>query len=165
VLSALSRRRVPALLAALAVMLLGACGDGEQHRSEVASRGAEVMPFDLEATTHRFEPTSDGGVQQVVTDVPDDASQVGLVRGHLRKEAARFARGDFADPAAIHGHEMPGLAELVDGHARIAIDYQEIAAGAQLTYRTDDASLVRALHEWFKAQLADHGRHAEAGTR
>lgn len=146
--------------------LLGACGGGDgggaaTRHDEVAARGAGVMPFDLDRTTHVFEPDPDGGVQTVVADDGDD-EQVALVRAHLREEADRFARGDFGDPAAIHGHDMPGLAELEAGHARIEVGYADVADGARLTYRTTDPGLVDALHRWFAAQLADHGPHARS---
>ena len=36
-------------------------------------------------------------------------------------------------------------------------------AGGQLNYKTQDASLVAALHKWFEAQLADHGKDAMEG--
>jgi hypothetical protein len=152
---------------AAAALLLAGCGadqGAEGDRQEaVAERGAEVMPFDLEATTHVFEPTAGGGEQRVVADDPSDAEQVALVRQHLRDEAARFAAGDFDDPAAIHGDEMPGLAELRAGHDAVEVSFEEVDGGARLTYRTDDPALVDAIHRWFEAQLHDHGAHAEAG--
>jgi hypothetical protein len=149
------------------VAVAAACGGDDdelaERREEVADRGAEVMPFDLEATTHRFEPTDDGVVQTVVADDPDDRDQVELVRGHLTEEAERFRSGDYDDPAAIHGDQMPGLAELEAGAARISIAYAEIPDGATLTFTTADAALVDALHRWAEAQLMDHGAHAEPG--
>ena len=43
------------------------------HRqSQVAHIGSQVMPFDLEAATHRFEPLPNGGLQTVVADMPTD---------------------------------------------------------------------------------------------
>nr|BFE78375.1 hypothetical protein GCM10020093_009760 [Planobispora longispora] len=51
-------------------------------------------------------------MQTVTADDPADASQVRLIREHLTEEAARFGRGDFGDPASIHGERMPGLREL-----------------------------------------------------
>ncbi len=121
------------------------------------------MPFQLEATTHIFTPTAGGGVQDVVADDPDDAEQIQLVREHLRAEAEAFRRGDFGDPAEVHGGEMPGLAELSQGHKDIEVRYEDRAAGARLTYSTDDAALADALHRWFDAQLSDHGPDAEQG--
>jgi hypothetical protein len=154
----------PRALALVLVLVLAGCAEDEASRQdEVAERGAEVMPFDLDATTHVFRPDDRGGVQEVVADDPGDGDQVALVRAHLAEEAERFADGDFEDPMAIHGHQMPGLAELVAGHEDIDVSYEDLEGGARLTYRTDDPVLVTALHEWFDAQLADHGEHAEAG--
>ena len=157
-----------AVAGALGVFALSGLFSGHDHtrQQEVAARGAEVMPFDLDRTTHRFEPRPWGGVQTVVADEPD-AEQVDLVRAHLQKEAERFSRGDFDDPMAIHGMEMPGLAELKEGAAqgRVEIGYAEVPTGARLTYRAGERGLVDALHAWFQAQVTDHGSHAEAMER
>jgi hypothetical protein len=51
-------------------------------------------------------------LQTVLADDPSDTADIAEIRAHLRAEAARFAAGDFADPARIHGAEMPGLTEL-----------------------------------------------------
>jgi hypothetical protein len=139
-------------------------GEGRTERQAlVAERGETVMPFDLEQTTHRFTPTATGGTQDVVADQRGDTEQIDLIRAHLRKEAAAFSRGDFADPARIHGADMPGLAELQDGYDRFEVHYENRADGATLTYTTEDSALADALHEWFQAQLGDHGAHAESG--
>lgn len=127
------------------------------RRAEVATRSAQIMPFDLTRTRHVFEDLPDGGLQTVTADDPADTLQVRLVREHLQAEVGKFSRGDFADPMAIHGHAMPGLAELRQGAARIRLAYQPIAAGATLRYGTSDSALVAALHRWFAAQRRDHG--------
>ncbi|MDO0934445.1 aspartate carbamoyltransferase [Streptomyces sp. DG2A-72] len=151
--------------AALAAVLLigGPWQDSRDRKETVAERGQSVMPFDLEQTTHHFTPTVMGGVQEVVADQSDDAKQIGLIRTHLRQEAKAFSRGDFGDPAQIHGENMPGLAELEDGYERIEVRYRERPDGATLTYNTEEPALIDALHDWFEAQLSDHGDHAEAG--
>jgi hypothetical protein len=162
--------RRPALLAVAAVIVLGVAAvvwiagrpaDDGDRLAEVAARGERVMPFELERTTHRFEPRADGGLQTVVADDPDDSEQVDLIRGHLRAEAGRFRAGDFGDPASIHGEDMPGLAELTEGVERIEVRYEDAPAGARIWYLTDDPVLVQAIHDWFEAQLTDHGPHAE----
>lgn len=130
------------------------------RQSLVATRGAEVMPFDLERTTHIFEKMEDGGLQQVVADDATDAGQIALIRAHLAEEAERFQQGDFHDPTMIHGEDMAGLHELMSGAAHVDIGYSELPDGAQIRYTTADAALVAALHAWFDAQLADHGAHA-----
>jgi len=148
------------ILPALA-LLAAACGGSREasreRRAEVAARGATVMPFDLQQTQHRFEALADGGLQTVTANDPTDTTQVRLVREHLSAEAARFSRGDFTDPRAIHGHGMPGVAELSAGAARIDISYATIEGGARIRYTASDSALVRALHRWFEAQRMDHG--------
>ncbi|MGN9837262.1 hypothetical protein ACTMTI_03955 [Nonomuraea sp. H19] len=169
----LKDRRVPVLVAALAAVVVAALayvlvGQNEQQalaarQSEIAAKSRQVMPFDLERTTHRFAKSATGGVQTVTADDPADAQQVNLIREHLTEEAAGFSRGDYGDPASIHGTDMPGLHDLEQGHSRIDIRYTEMPAGAQITYTTSDPSLVKALHSWFDAQVTDHGQHAEHG--
>jgi hypothetical protein len=158
------RKLAVAALLASTVFVSGCAADQSDRQAEVADRGRSVMPFDLDKTTHRFLPQSDGLLQEVVADHPDDG-QITLVREHLIQEAERFRRGDFADPARIHGSDMPGLAALSAGAAKITISYAERGDGAALTFRTADSTLVQALHAWGEAQISDHGKHAEHGTQ
>jgi len=149
-----------------AVVPTAACGSAErsvpleERQAAVAEIGARVMPFDLEKTTHVFEKIENGG-RQVVRADSDDPEQVRLVRGHLSEEATRFSKGDFHDPGTIHGDDMAGLHQLVTGYQRIRIEYSEVDRGAQIVYTTDDRELVRAIHDWFDAQVLDHGGHAQ----
>lgn len=129
------------------------------HAAMVEKGSQEVMPFDLKRTMHIFEPTTDGGVQIVMVH-DGDPVQIALVRSHLRKEAASFGRGDFSDPAEIHGMNMPGLAQLRAGAKRIAISYAATSNGAIIRYKTSDPGLIAAIHKWFAAQVKDHGAHA-----
>lgn len=147
---------------ALAGFIAFAAGvfDGPDRQQAVADRGAEVMPFDLDVTTHRFEPSGAGGVETVIADDPSDSEQIGLIQQHLREEAAAFARGDFSDPAQIHGKEMPGLATLEANADQIGIQYRSLGDGAEIRFTTDDPILVTAIHDWFAAQTSDHGAHA-----
>ena len=128
--------------------------------AEVAAKGAEVMPFDLERTTHIFEKRDNGGLQQVVSD-DGDAAQVELIRAHLAEEVERFGKGDFHDPQMIHGENMAGLHQLITGYQHITLEYSDIENGAQILYTTDNADMVTALHSWFDAQVSDHGAHAQ----
>jgi len=136
--------------------------DGLKARQQaVAERGAVVMPFDLDATTHVFAPTGDGGVQTVVADDSADEEQIALIRSHLQDEVGAFRQGDFGDPATIHGHDMPGLTVLESSADRLTITFREVPAGGEVTYSSDDPVVVQALHDWFQAQLMDHGEHAQ----
>lgn len=131
------------------------------RQAEVAAVGAAVMPFDLDRTTHFFEPMEDGGLQTILSD-DGDVEQVDLIRAHLAEEAERFARGDFHDPSMIHGENMAGLHALVTGHERLSVSYDDVDLGGEIRYGSRDAELVDAIHEWFEAQVRDHGEHAQS---
>jgi hypothetical protein len=130
----------------------------------VRERSADVMPFDLNATTHIFTRTRTGGIQRVVAKNPDDTPQIEMIRAHLRDIAGKFSRGDFSAPAHVHGAIMPGLADLRAAKpGELKTRYYDIAAGAEIEYSSESPKIVAALHEWFSAQLADHGSDATAG--
>jgi hypothetical protein len=132
------------------------------RQREVERRGKSVMPFDQAATMHRFTATETGGVETVTANDPADRDQIGLIRSHLARERDLFGRGDFSDPMAIHGMEMPGLRALERGAAAgsVQIRYEPLRHGARLVYSTTEPVLVDALHTWFDAQVMDHGTHA-----
>jgi hypothetical protein len=133
------------------------------RQEEVAERGSEVMPFDLERTTHLFEKTAYGGLQQVLSN-DGDREQIALIQTHLQEEALRFQQGDFDDPAQIHGDEMPGLAVLRAEYRQVEVVYTPLPDGAQIVYTAETPEVIAAIYAWFEAQLADHGDHATDGN-
>lgn len=132
----------------------------ETRQEHVHHMGSGVMPFDVGKAVHVFEMTEDGGLQQVVARDPADAKQVMLIQQHLQHEAERFRKGDFSDPAALHGEDMPGLRELSAGADHLAVTYAPLAAGGEICFATQDNRLVTAVHRWFGAQLSEHGADA-----
>lgn len=156
-------KRVPSVSVILVIVLLIAGCQAEatdERQAEVARIGETVMPFDLERSTHVFEKTRTGGIQQVISD-DEDVEQVRLIQSHLEAVSERFNAGNFHEPAQIHGEMMPGLHALKVGAHKINITYSEIAHGGQIAYVTDDETLIMAVHEWFDAQVSDHGAHAQ----
>jgi len=147
-------------IAALAFVYVTGVLTPRSRQEEVALRGAQVMPCDLDQTVHVFEKLDDGGRQRVVVKDRSNKEQISLIRGHLKEEAEKFRRGDFSDPAKIHGQDMPGLAELKSAAGKIEVAYAPLPDGAQIRYTTKEPALVMALHHWFDAQVSDHGRHA-----
>jgi len=148
----------------LALLLILNCASAiaqtrQQHIHQIAPA---VMPFDTSKTIHFFRMTESGGVERVVTRDADAADQVALIQQHLQHEAARFKRGDYSDPASLHGADMPGLRELQTGAPKIRVRYAPLPAGAQITFETADVHLLTAIHRWFGAQLSEHGADAKA---
>jgi hypothetical protein len=131
----------------------------ETRQEQVARSGATVMPFDLARTRHFFDDNPTGGIETVTANDAQDSTQIALIRSHLATEAEHFNHGDFSDPAKIHGQAMPGLAALAAAGAKLRVTYQPLPAGASLTYASDDAATVGAVHAWFAAQRSDHGAH------
>lgn len=161
------KKLTPVLIAVLSIGLAPAFSIAatEQTRQEaVAERGVDVMPFDLQATTHIFTKTGTGGVQQVVAKNADDARQIELIRAHLQDIAGKFSKRDFSGPTFIHGPDMPGLAELKAAKpSGINIQYRDITSGGEIVFESRNPRFVAAIHKWFDAQLSDHGSDAMQG--
>ena len=85
----------------LTLLLRGTGIAGSDHQKMIHEMGHNVMPFDISKTTHIFEMTETGGIQQVIAKDPIDTEQIRLIREHLRHEAVRFRNGDFSDPASL----------------------------------------------------------------
>ena len=59
---------------------------------------------------------------------------------------------------------MPGLAVLRAARpGELKVDYHGVRDGGEIVYRSDQPQLVAAQHDWFDAQLSDHGPDAMAG--
>jgi len=159
----LSRTTSLATQAVIALLALGGSVLVAQTTQEhVHHMSHMVMPFDMAKTLHVFSMDDQGGVMRVVARDPGDSDQIGLIRQHLRHEAEQFGKGDFSDPATLHGETMPGLAELSAGAAEIEVSYRELPDGAAIAFRTSDLHLITAVHRWFGAQLSEHGADAKA---
>ena len=145
------------------LFLLGCASAVAQTQQEHAHHMAHsVMPFDIAKTLHIFKMTESGGVQRVIVRERGDSDQVMLIQHHLSEEASRFRRGDYSDPAALHGSDMPGLKELQLGAKRVKVSYSALPDGAEIRFETHDAHLLTAIHRWFGAQLSEHGADARA---
>lgn len=151
------------MIVAMSTSVIGAEEEAHLHQRqhEVAQRGTTVMPFDLSRTTHVFDDQADGGLQTVTANAPSDTAQIYLIRDHLADLANRFARGNFADQAWLHGMDMPGLVELSADYKKLKITYQVLPNGASLKLASDDPAIVTALHKYFAAQRSDHAAHGE----
>jgi hypothetical protein len=160
----ISRRILSSAPPLVALLLLLNCASAiaQTQQQHVHQMAPTVMPFDTSKTIHFFRMTESGGVERVVTKDSDAADQVALIQQHLQHEAARFQRGDYSDPAALHGATMPGLKELQSAAPKIKVSYAPLPAGAQITFETADMHLLTAIHRWFGAQLSEHGADAKA---
>ena len=148
------------ILAAIAFVAASALADTPQQHVHTMSH--DVMPFDMSKTIHIFKMTVDGGEQRVEAREPVDTGQVALIRQHLAHEAAEFAKGNFGDPAHLHGAEMPGLRKLAEAPKNIKVTYADVPNGGKITFEGANIRVVTAIHRWFGAQLSEHGADAKA---
>ncbi|HJW57097.1 MAG TPA: aspartate carbamoyltransferase [Burkholderiaceae bacterium] len=135
----------------------------QTRQEHVHEMGHNVMPFDLAKTRHIFQMTESGGVQRVIVNDVHDKDQIALVQKHLLHEATVFQRGDYSDPASLHGTDMPGLGELQRNASQIHVSYSALPNGAEILFETMDPHLITAIHRWFGAQLSEHGADAQPG--
>jgi hypothetical protein len=158
------RRSIRLAAGAIALLTVVACvgARAQTQQEHVHAMAHAVMPFDIAKTQHVFTMTASGGVERVVVRDPADKDQLPLIRQHLRKEAEQFQRGDYTDPALLHGARMAGIDELTRGARRIRVSYADLRDGAQIVFTTSDVHLVTAIHRWFGAQLSEHGTDARA---
>jgi hypothetical protein len=132
----------------------------DTRQEHIHHMGGHVMPFQLGKTQHVFEMTETGGVMQVIARDPKDADQIRMIQHHLEHEAGLFQKGDFSDPARLHGKQMPGLSDLAAAGAKLHVRYSTMSDGAQVSFRSNDIHVITAVHRWFGAQLSDHGADA-----
>jgi hypothetical protein len=143
------------LIASLATFSTQAVEKASEKRlDEVVERGSHVMPFDLEQTTHVFSKTEQGGLQQVVVKDQKNSEQIKLIRQHLSKISSEFKKGDFSNPAKIHGKDMPGLEVLRNTKPeQLKIDYKELPNGAEINYASDEKNVIDAIHQFLMRNL------------
>jgi hypothetical protein len=144
------------------LLLIGSACHAQTPQQHVHSMAHSVMPFDMAKTLHIFRMTAIGGVQSVVAKDAGASDQIAMIRQHLRHEATQFEAGNYADPAALHGADMPGLKEVQAGARSISVSFAELPSGASITFEAQDIHLITAIHRWFGAQLSEHGADARA---
>lgn len=121
-----------------------------------------VMPFNMNKVTHYFIKKNNGGILIIKVNELKDTSQITLIRDHLKKELELFSNADFRDPKTLHGMNMPGIDILEKSKRKLKVEYKELKDGAQLTFASPDSIIIDAIHQWFDAQLRDHGSDARS---
>ena len=125
---------------------------------EMRQRAQQVVPYTLDQALQTFTKTVHGGVQHVVAKSADDTRQIKLIQAHLLEISSQFRKGDFSVTERMHGADMPGLAQLKTAQTDdIKFEYKALENGAQIHYATEYPQFVQALHEWFDAQMIEHG--------
>ncbi len=128
---------------------------GDTH-AQMNARGAHVMGFDQEKTTHSFRLHADGGAIDIAVKDPADQASRDAIRSHLPHIAEMFAAGNFSAPMLIHATDVPGTGTMAAATDRIRFSYVETARGGRVDIVTTDASALAAVHEFLRFQIRDH---------
>jgi hypothetical protein len=150
------------IIAAALLAFAPAAAAGDQtpsthrHSAELNARGAKIMGFDQEKTTHRFLLFADGGAIVVAISDPADAANLAAIRSHLPHLATMFGAGNFAAPMLVHDANVPGATDLARLRDRIEYKYTETRDGGRVDITTTDAGAVAAVHAFLRFQITDH---------
>ncbi|WP_347989589.1 aspartate carbamoyltransferase [Methylomonas sp. AM2-LC] len=143
----------------LATPVLAADNAAGKPIAEANKNTQQALPaYALDQTLQTFSKSVHGGVLHVIAKLDNNVTQIKLIQAHLLKMTNAFKQGDFSATEASHGANMPGLAQLKAAKTdEIRFDYKPLANGAQIHFSSEYPKLVQALHEWFDAQITEHG--------
>ena len=126
------------------------------HAADMNTRGAHVMGFSQQNTTHHFVLTFDGGIIDVRANDIKDTESRDQIRTHFRHIAQMFTAGDFIDPMLVHATNVPGTAAMKQHKDDLHWDLVETPRGAKLVVTADNKPALEALHDFLKFQIEDH---------
>jgi hypothetical protein len=127
-----------------------------EKKAETKQRGAVVMGFDQNKTTHHFRLTVSGGFIQVEVNDSVDAVNRDLVRTHLKTIAEEFAAGNFAKPFGTHDEMPPGVKTMERKKSAISYQFEPTESGGRVRIGTKSADAVRAVHDFLRYQITGH---------
>jgi hypothetical protein len=126
------------------------------HTSQMNSRGAHVMGFSQEKTTHHFTLSFDGGIIEVLTNDLKDTANLDQIRTHFHHVSHMFAEGNFTDPMLVHAVNVPGTAVMTQQKDALHWNVVETPRGARMLIAADNKSALEALHQFLRFQIEDH---------
>lgn len=151
----MTRLAFVALLAFIALSPVAARQTPDPH-AQMDMRGAQVMGFDQEKTTHHFYLYTDGGAIDVSVKDAADTTNRDAIRAHLPHVAMMFGMGNFDDPMMVHETKVPGTAEMATLKDRLSFKYTETPKGGRVDITTKGPEAVKAVHAFLTFQIAEH---------
>ena len=116
-------------------------------------RGARVMGFSQQTTTHHFRLTSDGGVIEVEANDAMDLAARDRIRMHL---ARSFSEGDFRDPMNVHNEVPPGAREMRRLQKQFQYTFENTERGGRVVICAASPEAIQAAHQFLIFQIREH---------
>jgi len=129
----------------------------DAHHGALDKRGDHVMGFSHEKTTHHFRLYKDGGAIEVTANDAKDTESRDQIRMHLSHIAKMFASGDFDAAMLIHDRVPPGVPVMQKLKSEIKYEFQNTDRGGVVRITTSNEEAVKAVHEFLRFQIDDHG--------
>ncbi len=149
-----SRELLVVLIGLAAVGHVAAAQERDHHAMN--ARGDKVMGFDQAATSHHFFLYEDGGAIEVTVKDRADKKNLDAIRSHLPHIMQSFGKGDFSDPAFVHGEGVAGTETMQRLRDRIAYKYEDMRDGGRIRISTRHARALAAVHEFLRFQITEH---------
>lgn len=124
--------------------------------AQMNHRGAQVMGFDQDKTSHHFFLHDDGGAIDVSVKDAADRTNLDAIRAHLPHIVVMFGEGNFEAPMTVHGTTVPGTPEMKKVKDTITWKYEETARGGRVNITTANADALKAVHAFLRYQITDH---------
>ena len=129
----------------------------QDHHRRMNERGAMVMGFDQDKTTHHFYLYSDGGAIDIAVKDPSNLKDRDAIRAHLPHIARMFGDGNFDAPMLIHDStSVPGTVALKERKDALRYSYVETPGGGRVDIVTTDRGALEALHDFLRYQIVEH---------
>jgi len=151
------RKALRTIVLPVAGLLMVVSVAAQDPHGAMQHRGAEVMGFDQDKTTHHFTLYTDGGAIDVSVKDASNAADLRAIRSHLPHVSTMFSDGNFDAPMLVHDStSVPGTAEMARLRGTIAYRYAETPAGGRVDIVTTDPAAIAAVHAFLRFQIADH---------
>jgi len=124
--------------------------------TKMNERGEKDMGFSQSATTHHFLLNSNGGIIQVETKNPTDATNRNEIRMHLGHIAKAFQSGDFDIPMFVHDTVPPGVSEMKRLQKNIHYSFEETPNGGRVVITSANKEALEAIHRFLRFQIEEH---------
>ena len=160
-----SGNRIIAVVAIVFVVLFLVDLTAARHNRRVARQDRVDAAFvvDPVRSTQTWQLTATGAVWRIESRTADPRAAA-MVRRYLRVREKHFFQADYSDPQ-FHGRGADGRADLQTGARYLAIHFENVPRGAQLTWRAERPPLVDAIHAWANALITvGPARIAAPGT-
>lgn len=149
--------RIPTLAALALLAFASATAGAGQNPASHDGRGAMVMGFDQNRTSHHFLLFTDGGAIDVSANDQSDAKNRDAIRSHLPHIAMMFGSGDFDAPMLVHNSaSVPGTKVMAERKDRLRYEYVETPNGGRVNIVTTDPKALDAVHAFLKYQIDEH---------